>query len=139
MKLWLDTEFNGWGGELISIAMVDEHGREFYEVLPCANPTKWVLDNVLPNLNKKPVDKQYLQFKLGEFLNHYHSVDIHASWPEDFIHLMSLCLAGPGYKIALPEMTMRLVKPTPEGKTIMAGITSHNALDDAKALKLAHP
>ena len=34
MKLFLDCEFNGFGGELISMALVDENERYFYEVLP---------------------------------------------------------------------------------------------------------
>ena len=32
MKLFLDCEFNGFGGELISMALVDENERYFYEV-----------------------------------------------------------------------------------------------------------
>ncbi len=35
MNLFLDCEFNGFGGELISMALVDEHGLFFYEVLEC--------------------------------------------------------------------------------------------------------
>lgn len=32
MRIYLDTEFNGHGGELISIALVDENGQDFYGV-----------------------------------------------------------------------------------------------------------
>jgi hypothetical protein len=53
MKLFLDCEFNGFGGELISMALVDENERYFYEVLPCINLTSWVLNNVIPILNKQ--------------------------------------------------------------------------------------
>lgn len=33
MKLFLDTEFNGWGGDLISMALVPAMGEPFYCVL----------------------------------------------------------------------------------------------------------
>lgn len=29
MKLWIDCEFNGFGGELISMALIDEEGRHW--------------------------------------------------------------------------------------------------------------
>lgn len=41
MRLWLDTEFNGFKGELIGLALVDEAGREWYEVLKCKDPVPW--------------------------------------------------------------------------------------------------
>ena len=35
LRYFLDTEFNGFGGELLSLALVpDEGDREFYVVLP---------------------------------------------------------------------------------------------------------
>ena len=71
MKLFLDCEFNGFGGELISMALVDENERYFYEVLPCINPTSWVLDNVIPILNKQTIDLKEFQNTLFKFLNHY--------------------------------------------------------------------
>ena len=39
MRYFLDTEFNGLGGELMSLALVPEHGdQEFYIVLPLPSP-----------------------------------------------------------------------------------------------------
>ncbi|HET8689045.1 MAG TPA: hypothetical protein VFM18_20740, partial [Methanosarcina sp.] len=69
MKIWLDTEFNGWSGDLISIALVPEYGMPFYEVLPCDLPQKWVVENVLPNLRKAPITKSHLQHLLNQFIN----------------------------------------------------------------------
>jgi hypothetical protein len=54
-KLFLDCEYNGFGGPLISMALVTEDGREFYEVLPCEDPESWVAQHVMPNLNKPAV------------------------------------------------------------------------------------
>ena len=56
MILFIDCEFNEFKGELISMALVSEDGKEFYEVLPCKNPGDWVKENVLPILNKSSVN-----------------------------------------------------------------------------------
>lgn len=57
MFLFLDTEFTGLDQakpDLISIALVDESGREFYAELPESNWTvqcnEWVHFNVIPHL-----------------------------------------------------------------------------------------
>jgi hypothetical protein len=57
MLLFLDTEFTGLNQakpDLISIALVDESGREFYAELPesdwTVQCTEWVHFNVLPHL-----------------------------------------------------------------------------------------
>jgi hypothetical protein len=59
MNLFLDCEFNGFGGELISMALVDGDGNYFYEVLPCLEPINWVKENVLPMLDKQPVQPEW--------------------------------------------------------------------------------
>ena len=56
MRYFLDTEFNGFGGELISIALVPEYGdQEFYAVLPLpAYLHPWVERHVIPYLGNVP-------------------------------------------------------------------------------------
>ena len=39
INLFLDCEFNGFNGELISMALVSEHGDEFYEA--CDKVAEW--------------------------------------------------------------------------------------------------
>ena len=56
MRIYIDTEFNEFKGELISMALVAEDGEEFYEVLHCANPKGWVAEHVMPFLEKEPVN-----------------------------------------------------------------------------------
>jgi len=66
-KLFIDCEFNEFGGDLISMALVAEDGQEFYEVLNLENDWKygsWVFANVVPYLNKDPITKQLFQQKL---------------------------------------------------------------------------
>jgi hypothetical protein len=52
MNIYIDCEYNGFNGSLISMALVTMDGQEFYEVLPCDCPDEWVAANVMPVLNK---------------------------------------------------------------------------------------
>jgi hypothetical protein len=42
---YLDCEFNGYKGDLISLALVIDDNNYFYEVLGCPNPVPWVAEN----------------------------------------------------------------------------------------------
>jgi hypothetical protein len=139
MKIWLDTEFNGWGGNLISMGMIAENGQTFYEVLNCENPTLWVEKNVMPYLNKHHLSYGEFQYKALYYLRQFDTCEIYASWPDDFVHLLKLLVLGGGVKLSVPPLSMHMVVPTPETIKIMQSNVTHNALDDAKALKLAHP
>ena len=139
MKIWLDTEFNGWGGNLISMGMVAENGQTFYEVLHCPNPTLWVEKNVIPYLNKDHISYGEFQYKALDYLRQFDICEIYAAWPDDFVHLLKLLVLGDGIKSSTPPLSMHMVVPTPETIKIMQSHVTHNALDDAKALKLAHP
>jgi hypothetical protein len=59
MRYFLDAEFNGFGGELVSIALVPEDDAlpAFYEAIICKKPTVWVRENVQPVLDKHPLDR----------------------------------------------------------------------------------
>src|SRR5882762_8527398 len=47
-RYFLDTEFNEFGGSLISLALVGADGRELYVSTPCKKPSAWVKKNVIP-------------------------------------------------------------------------------------------
>ncbi len=53
--LWLDTEFNGFGGEFVSAALVAEDGTHWYKTVGCKTPVPWTAENVIPHLGIKPV------------------------------------------------------------------------------------
>ena len=56
MRYFLDTEFNGFGGALLSLALVPEDGQEFYVTLECDDPVfPWVERNVVPYLDNVQV------------------------------------------------------------------------------------
>ena len=52
---YLDCEFNGYKGDLISLALVIDDDNYFYEVLGCPNPVSWVAENVMPILIRNPL------------------------------------------------------------------------------------
>lgn len=133
MKLFLDCEFNGFGGELISMALVDENEKYFYEVLPCMNPTSWVFNNVIPILNKQAIDLKEFKKNLFNFLNHYETIHIVADWPEDFSLFLTTLMLQQGVCMTTPKLTMELWG-SDTNQTIDSEIP-HNALQDAFALK----
>src|SRR4051794_3934264 len=58
LNVFMDAEFNGFGGDLISIALVCEDGQEWYEVAEIpAEPHPFVVQHVLPVLGKEPIGR----------------------------------------------------------------------------------
>ncbi len=138
MRLWLDTEFNGFQGELISMALVSECGAEWYRVLPCDEPTEWVQTHVLPVLNKKPssrdrlVASRRLTLSLGRWFRQFPTINIAADYPADLEHLCRALLLGYGDYVITPPLTLELRSDLPSVSAYSR--IPHNALEDAKAL-----
>jgi hypothetical protein len=130
MRLWLDTEYNGFQGALISMALVDEDGREWYEVLPCEAPLPWVSANVIPVLGKQATTRERLSKSLAAWLRKYESITVMADWPEDFSHFCLALVTGPGKSYVVPPLTMQLLRSS----VALDSAQPHNALADAKAL-----
>lgn len=131
MTLYLDCEFNGHGGSLISMAIVsDVDGEEFYLEVDCKEPIHpWVKENVIPKLIGKTAPRHNFIALLVMYLNKHIGEDIVADWPHDFTLLMNE-MAGPNYESSyLFPCTMRLINSGPTNPEI-----PHFALSDAKAL-----
>lgn len=137
MKLiFIDCEFNGWNGDLISMALVDEDGNEFYEVLDLENDweyERWVFDNVVPILNKDPIPKEEFQRRLWWFINQHQEIHLVADWPDDIKYFCQSLITAPGHCINTPKLglTMEINRnlSTERSKVL------HNALEDARAIK----
>lgn len=130
-KIYVDTEFNGFGGQLISMALVAENGLEFYEVLVCKKPVTWVEKNVIPHLGKDPISIENFRIVLQTYLWGFRDIEIIADWPEDIVHFCSTLLTGPG--IMLPTrsvIAMTIDRSLGSGKSKIP----HNALEDARAI-----
>ncbi len=133
MDIFLDAEFNGFGGDLISLALVCEDGREWYEVVEIpAQPHPFVTQHVLPQLGKEPIGREHFAQSLAEFLDSVPEPVIIADWPDD---LRCLCEAlgqfGTGMRYPLGCTFVLLPHQPPQ-----ASLTTHNALSDARALRL---
>ena len=131
MKLWIDCEFNEYRGDLISLALVDEDGKEFYQSVGCFDPKPWVAKNVMPIINIEPVTIDLLQVRLEKFLAKYDSVHIISDFPTDVAYFCNALLTGPGTRLDTPPLTMEVVRV--DGKSDLP----HNALADAHGLRKA--
>lgn len=130
MKLFLDCEFNEFKGDLISMALVAEDGREWYEVVPCDNPGAWVAKNVMPILGKPALpDKAALTSSLFIFLRQFDTIHVVADWPEDIAHFCEALIVGPGYRIDTPPLTMEVLRID------APSALPHNALADARGIR----
>ena len=131
MNIVIDTEFNGFGGELISMALVAESGQEFYEVLGCEKPVPWVAEHVMPILNKHSVSHDYFQHALQSFLFQFGEVHIIADWPDDIRYFCQELITGPGTCLNTPNISMEIKSIDAESKI------PHNALEDARGIARA--
>lgn len=84
MNIYLDCEFNGFNGQLLSMAMVANEGKEFYEVLPLPEIIDpWVAENVVPKFGKDAISKYEFQSKFRAFLNQFDLPNIRVDWYVD--------------------------------------------------------
>ena len=132
MKIYLDTEFNDYKGDLISLALVAEDGSEWYGVRPCPNPSPWVKDNVMPVLLRDPENDEDLRTSLSEFLNSFQTVHIVTDWTGDLAHFAHFLEFSPGNRIGPDVLTFEVRRDLPD--TATRSKIPHNALEDARAL-----
>lgn len=152
MKYFLDTEFNGFGGELISLALVREDGESLYLVYPEPKPWyfAWPRENVVPLLwsiptgaggiagvyepSEETVDQADGARLIATFLKGDESPEIVADWPEDVAHFCRALLVGPGKRVktAALRFTIENIEAYP---TTLEGAVRHNAWWDAMALR----
>ncbi len=142
VRYFLDTEFNGFGGALLSLALVPDDGAEFYVTLGSSEEhLPWVEQHVVPYLDHVPVglvSPRLPRPEAAAALSHYLAVDpapeIVADWPEDIAQLCELLMTGPGQMVPVPPITFQLV-PLCGFSTAGASQVPHNALHDARALR----
>lgn len=143
MRYFLDTEFDGFGGSLLSIALVPEDGgEEFYAVIKHDVITDpWVERNVVPYFNtvpealkEAPLSRIDAAQAIAAFLSHDQELEIVADWPEDLAQFSMLLLVGPGRMVTVPPFTLRMIDLT-GFSTAANSEVPHNALHDARALR----
>jgi hypothetical protein len=142
LRYFLDTEYNGWGGALLSLALVPDHGEELYLTLDWEGALEeWVERNVVPYLDTVPqplVSPRLARSDAARAVAHYLAGDpdplIVADWPEDVALFNALLVTGPGVMAEVPEITFRVVQ-LPGFGTAANSKVPHNALHDARALR----
>ena len=142
MLYFLDTEYNGVGGELISLALVPDDGEELYLTLKSSGPPlEWVERHVLPYLDTVPeqlscprLPRDQAADALERYLRHDEEPLIFADWPEDIAQFCNLMISGPGDMIELRHLVFRLA-PMTNFSTAANSKVPHNALHDARALR----
>jgi hypothetical protein len=155
MRYFLDTEYNGWGGKLLSLAIVPEDGgQELYLTITCTDPIEpWVDRHVIPYLDTVPDTLVSPRQSRGDaarelsswlereheaqVLAHYPEVvymEVLCDWPEDISQICALLTIGPGQMVDVPPLTFRLLQ-LPGFSTAANSNVPHNALHDARALR----
>ena len=142
MRYFCDTEYDGFGGKLLSIALVPEdESDELYLVLDEEVTSDWVARNVVPyfqqvpdHLKTKPMKRGEAAQTMAQWLAMDEAPEIIADWPEDLAQFSMLLVTGPGQMLTVPELTLRFV-PVGNFSAAENSAVPHNALHDARALR----
>lgn len=148
MKYYLDTEFDGFGGPLLSIGLTSEDGqREFYGHL-CINDVEvadpWVRQNVMPQIRDLPISPNVvfcgtsIPALLARALRDYLAIDdaptIVVDWPDDAAYFARALMTGPGMMVDMDRFTIEFVRCR-KWSTADTSEVPHHALYDARALR----
>lgn len=146
MIFYIDTEFDGFGGELLSLALVpDDHQcRAFYweiDDVDKAVTNEWVKENVVPVMDKSP--KQLLEFNnnknisqsLQAYFDNFNSAHIIADWPDDIKYFCESLITGPGKRIVTPRLSFEIRYVDSYPCDVVDDDYRHNAYWDAIALR----
>lgn len=143
MRYFLDTEFNGFGGDLISLGLAAEHGDQDYYVQIRPLPDRldpWVERHVIPYLNQVPatldnrLDRIAAAHDIAAFLATDRDPVIVADWPEDIALFCRLLLTSPTEIVDVSSIGFQFLR-TPGFSTARNSRVPHNAFHDARALR----
>jgi hypothetical protein len=142
LRYYLDTEFNGFGGGLISLALVRQDGASLYLVYDTPQPVDpWVERHVLPKLQSVPAEVQVIRvgqtdgaWAIGQFLKGDPDPDVIADWPDDIRLFCAALMLGPGSTVLLERLKFEILRVEPY-PTDLEGVVEHNAWWDAMALR----
>jgi hypothetical protein len=133
-RIFMDCEFNGFGGKLMSLALVPEDPATpyFYRELEMKDQLEpWVRENVVPHMFMVPISRSQFQQDLANYLWKIGDCTIIADWPDDIRYFCESLITGPG-------MSLNLLHNI--GFYLDFGIQyesagPHNALHDAMAIR----
>ena len=146
MRYFLDTEFNGFGGELLSLGLVREDKESLYLVYSdnvkfVTDP--WVKENVVPILWSIPSPMPGMAYtvtsqkdganRIADFLRGDLSPYIITDWPDDISYFCRSIITGPGMMAPIRSVRFELAR-VDAYPTDLPGAVQHNSYWDAKAL-----
>lgn len=134
MLFFIDAEFCVPSDTLISLGIVSEDGNKtFYEVIDYVGKIQdpWVLQNVVPILQKDPVSFDVFQAKLEEFVSQFAGMEIIANHPSDILYFNKALIKDKGKWIKIQPLTF-VVDDNLSGK---GSTLLHNAIHDAQATR----
>ena len=142
LRYFLDTEYNGWGGALLSLALVPDDGEELYLTLEHNRPLEdWVERHVVPYLDTVPDSltlPRMSRAHAARAIAHYLAGDpdplIVADWPEDIAQFNALLVTGQGQMADIPALRFAF-RSLVGFSTAANSKVPHNALHDARALR----
>lgn len=154
-RYYLDTEFNSFGGSLISLGIVrhDDPDDNLYLVVPMQDIERmtfeegmdpWIVENILPHLYDGPKMTnirvcsvhQWPQL-LGEFIYRGDGPpQIFVDWPSDAMDFAKLLMTGPGRAVTMENQThITILRHIDVYPTSLDGAVQHNAIWDAMAIR----
>ena len=138
MRYFLDTEFNGWRGDLLSLALICEDGRYIYTVMEPnleKGTNTWVARNVVPHIYKGPftVANRDLDIakQIAKLLKNDPDPVIVVDWPDDIKHFCNVMVFGPGQHYNLDKYKFEFNRKYGHYESKVP----HNAYYDALAIK----
>lgn len=140
MRYYLDCEFDGFGGPLISLALVREDGiSDYWVMVGVEAKDEWVSENVVPILWDCPLppktwERSAAAMDIAAFLNSANDPIIVSDWPADIRYFCELIEFPMGQMAPIPSLKfeMHRVDAYP---TDLEGAVQHNAWWDAMALR----
>lgn len=133
MRFFLDCEFCDINRKLISLGLVSEDGqREFYEVVEHDRPAdQWVIDNVIPILDKAPLPWPEFHAKLEVFVKQFPGMTIVSDHINDVFYMAQALDQGKGKWIMIQPLEFVVDDALSAKKSKKL----HNALFDARAVR----
>lgn len=141
-RIYVDTEFTRFCGELISIGLYAAGVNKvtaknsLHLVLDFEDSSvhPWVIENVLPLIKDEERVSAYTAGRtVANFISKFEQPVIYADWPEDISHLMTLLCQPDGMRWNTPELKVNLINVDN-----VNSLLPHHALHDAVALAKAH-
>lgn len=152
-RYYLDTEFNSFGGSLISLGIVRDDGESLYLVVPKDEIERmeaeegmdpWIKENILPILYSVPpscpIDICPVT-EWGPIISAFIYRDdeipqIMVDWPSDAMDFAKLLITGPGTAVPMGNQThITIIRHVDIYPTTLEGAIQHNAWWDAMAIR----